>query len=65
MSAYRLPEPESPERFRDYLLMLARGRIGPKYRAKIDAEAIVNQVLFEAYQQRNQFRGCGESELVA
>jgi signal transduction histidine kinase len=63
MPAPALPEPNSPERFRDYLLLIARGKIGPKYRAKIDAEAIVNQALFEAHHQRNQLRGCGESEL--
>jgi RNA polymerase sigma-70 factor (ECF subfamily) len=58
-------ESESFERFRDFLLMLARAQIGPKYRAKIDPEEIANQTLFDAYQQREQFRGSSEGQLVA
>ena len=58
-------ESESFERFRDFLLMLARAQIGPKYRAKIDPEEIVNQTLFDAHRQRDRFRGSSEGELVA
>jgi RNA polymerase sigma-70 factor, ECF subfamily len=57
--------PESLERFREYLLMRARGLVGPKYRAKVDVGSIVNQVLFTAYRERDQLRGCGEIELLA
>ena len=58
-------ESESFERFRDFLLMQGRAQIGPKYRAKIDPEEIVNQTLFDAHRQRDQFRGSSEGELVA
>lgn len=56
---------ESLDRFRALLLMLARAQIGPKYRARIDPEAIVNQTLFEAHQQRDQYLGSTEASLSA
>jgi RNA polymerase sigma-70 factor (ECF subfamily) len=56
---------ESFEPFRSYLLMLARIQVGAKYRAKVDAEGIVNQTLFEAQRHREQFCGSGEGELIA
>ncbi len=65
MTAADRPELESFERFREFLLMLARAQIGPKYRAKIDPEEIVNQTLFDAHRQRDRFRGSSEGELVA
>jgi RNA polymerase sigma-70 factor (ECF subfamily) len=58
-------EPEALERYRDLLLMLARAQIGPKYRAKIEPEEIVNQTLFEAHRNREQFRGSSDVELRA
>lgn len=65
MTAADQLDSESFERFRDFLLMLARAQIGPKYRAKVDPEEIVNQTLFDAHRQRDQFRGSSEGELVA
>ncbi len=65
MTAAEQLESESFERFRDFLLMLARAQIGPKYRAKIDPEEIVNQTLFDAHRQHDRFRGSSEGELVA
>jgi RNA polymerase sigma-70 factor (ECF subfamily) len=53
------------ERFRDYLMMVARGMIGVSYRGKIDAEELVNQSLFKAFQQLEQFRGTSEAEQIA
>ena len=53
------------ERFRDYLMMVARGMIGVSYRGKIDAEELVNQSLFNAFQQLEQFRGTSEAEQIA
>lgn len=65
MSDGAQPGPDTLERFRDYLSMIARAQIGPKYRAKIDAEALVNGVLFEAHQQWDRIRGDSETELRA
>lgn len=56
---------DSLERFREYLLMMARVQIGPKYRAKIDPEEVVNQTLFEAHRQKDEFQGTGGGELIA
>ncbi len=56
---------DSFESFRDYLLMLTRAKIGPKYRVKIDPEEIVNQTLFEAHRQRVGVRGLKQGELAA
>lgn len=64
MSAAAQLSPESFERFRDYLLMIARAQIGPKYRSRIEPEAVVNESLFDAHQQRDQFRGTAEAELI-
>ena len=65
MTAAGQLHPEAFDRFHDLLLMLARAQIGPKYRSKIDPEEVVNQTLFDAHQQRDQFRGSTEGELVA
>ena len=59
------PSLDPIEPYRDYLLMLARVQIGPKYRAKIDPEEIVNQTLFEAHRKREQFWGLEHSERAA
>lgn len=53
------------ESFREYLLLLARIQIGPKYRAKIDPEGIVNQTLYDADSERAQFRGSADAEIMA
>jgi RNA polymerase sigma-70 factor, ECF subfamily len=65
MTAGNPPLAESFEPYRDYLLMLARLQIGPKYRARIDVEAIVNQTLFEAERQGAEFRELPEGEILS
>lgn len=65
MSAGDQLAPESLRQYADYLTMLARGQIGPKYRARIEPESIVNHVLFAAYREHNDLRGCTEEELLA
>jgi RNA polymerase sigma-70 factor (ECF subfamily) len=58
------PEP-ALERFRPYLLLLARLYAGDRHRSKFDASDIVQQTLLEAHRKRDQFRGATEAELAA
>jgi DNA-directed RNA polymerase specialized sigma24 family protein len=53
------------ERFRPYLLLLARLYAGDRHRAKFDASDVVQQTLLEAHRKRDQFRGATEAELTA
>jgi RNA polymerase sigma-70 factor (ECF subfamily) len=53
------------ERYRSYLLLLARVRLEPLVRAKVGASDIVQQTLFEAHRDRAQFRGRKVGEQAA
>lgn len=48
---------ESPDRFRQYLLLLARLHVGRELRSKLDPSDIVQQSLLDAHRHRDQFRG--------
>jgi RNA polymerase sigma-70 factor, ECF subfamily len=54
-----------PERFRDYLRLLARMQLGACPTGRIDPSDIVQQTLMEAFEKRDQFRGATSGEHAA
>jgi RNA polymerase sigma-70 factor (ECF subfamily) len=53
------------ERFREYLHLLARLRLGSGFRAKVSPSDVVQEALLRAHQGRDQFRGRTEAEWAA
>jgi RNA polymerase sigma-70 factor (ECF subfamily) len=60
------PQPDLPlERYRSYLLLLARAQLSRKFERKLDASDIVQQALLQAHEAQGQFRGNSPGELLA
>ena len=55
----------TPDRYRDYLLLLARLQFDPRLRGKMDPSDIVQQTMLQAHRKRDQFRGRTEAERAA
>ena len=53
------------ERFREFLLLLARMQLDERHQAKFSASDVVQQTFLEAHEQRDQFRGATSEELAA
>lgn len=45
------------ERFRTYLLLLARMQLDPRWRVQVDPSDLVQQTLLEAHEKQAQFQG--------
>src|SRR5262249_53140620 len=52
-------------RFRAYLQLLARIRLHPRLRGKIEPSDLVQQTLLRSHQARDQFRGQNDAEKAA
>jgi RNA polymerase sigma-70 factor (ECF subfamily) len=52
------------ERFRSYLLLLARNHFPKQLQGKLAVSDVVQQTLLEAHRKRAQFRGGNEAELA-
>jgi len=52
------------ERYRDYLLMLARLQLRQQLRNRLDPSDLVQQTLLDAHAKWNQFRGQNSAELA-
>src|SRR5260370_7385747 len=57
--------PDDLERYRLFLHLRARRRLGPRLRRKLDAADVVQETLLQAYENLRQFRGGSEGELAA
>ena len=59
------PDPSDLDRYRSYLLVLARAGLDPRLRPKVDASDVVQQTLLEAHAAAERFRGETTAEVAA
>jgi RNA polymerase sigma-70 factor, ECF subfamily len=57
-------KPDSLERCRRYLELLARLQLDPRLQGKLDSADLVQQTLLKAHQNIQQFRGRSDAELI-
>jgi RNA polymerase sigma-70 factor (ECF subfamily) len=53
------------ERYRQYLLLLARSQVDPGLRDPLDLSGVVQQTFLEAHQKMGQFRGTSPEQLTS
>ena len=53
------------EDYAEYLTLLARLQIDPRFRGQVDPADLVQQTLLKAHERRRQFRGTSEAEFAA
>jgi len=53
-----------PDRFRDYLSVLARMHLDPRLRGKLDPSDVVQQTLLQAHRAISGFRGGTDAEMA-
>jgi RNA polymerase sigma-70 factor (ECF subfamily) len=56
---------QSLQKYRPYLRLLARLQLDPRLQAKLDPSDAVQETMLKAYENRGQYRGRTEAELVA
>jgi RNA polymerase sigma-70 factor, ECF subfamily len=52
------------ESFQNYLMLLARLRIGPELQGKLEPSDLVQETLLKAHRNRDQFRGRSDAECL-
>ncbi len=57
--------PTDLERYRHYLVLLARSQVNPRKRDAIDLSGVVQQTFLDAHQKLGQFRGSAPEQLTA
>src|SRR4051812_41541314 len=60
-----LPKTDALERYKEYLLLVARLRMEPSLRGKLDPNDLVRQTLDKAGERKEQYRGDADGEMAA